>query len=215
MALITLEQLKARLDITDNSKDVDLQFIIDSNSLAIESYCQTKLEETVITDELYEGSGNTNSIVLNNINVSSIQKVEWKSASDDDNYETIYDVTDGTDTYNLALQSVEGVVKFNAYITAITGFDALTEQRKNAVRYPSVRITYTCGFSTIPKDLQNICLQMCMSEYKQDYAGEQTVKSEAIQDLKVSYDNSISTSSMLGLKPKYQMMLDQKYKRWF
>ena len=79
MALCTLSDLKSWLgiDTLDTSKDTILTMIINSVSKKYENYCGTKLEETTIVNELYEGSGNTNSLVLNNLNVSKVNKIEF------------------------------------------------------------------------------------------------------------------------------------------
>ena len=50
MALVSLDKINARLGFTtgdDPARDEELQFILDSNTEMLESYCETFLEENV------------------------------------------------------------------------------------------------------------------------------------------------------------------------
>lgn len=207
--LCTLEDVKSWLSITDNSKDAILTMIANAQSKAIENYCNTKLETSIITDELYEGSGNNNSIVLNNMNVQSIEKLEFLI---NDVWEEIYNPSTPLDTYNLTLDKENGIIKIDNFVPSKTAFDLLTSNPITPVNSKTVRISYTCGFETIPSDLAYVCIKMSARAYKREFGAELLVKSEEVIKSKVSYETNLSNSDSIFIAEEKQIL--DNYKKW-
>ena len=211
MALCTLSDLKSWLgiDTLDTSKDTILTMIINATSKKIEGYCGTKLEFTTVTDELLEGSGNTNSIILNNIFVNQVDKIEFLV---NEVWETVYDSTLLIDTHGLTLDKENGIIKLNTIIPSITQLDVLTMSRINNVKYPNIRVTYKCGFNPIPSDLMLVCLKQSARSFTNEVGGKLLVKKESVLGASEEYDTNLNNSFSLFMQDELNTLND--YKRW-
>ena len=215
MALCTLSDLKSWLgiDALDTSKDTILTMIINSVSKKYESYCGTKLEETTIVNELYEGSGNTNSLCLKNINVSKINKIEFLI---NDAWETIYEYKElpleTIDLYNLTLDNENGIIKLDTYIPSKNGYDVLTSNPNYTVKYPNVRVSYVCGFNPIPADLAFICMKSSARQYTREVGGSLQAKSESVFNAKTEFDTSNNSIEQSINSEETQVLND--YRKW-
>lgn len=215
MALCNLSDLKSWLgiDALDTSKDTMLTMIISSVSKKYESYCNTKLEETTIVNELYEGSGNTNSLVLNNLNISKVNKIEFLI---NDVWETVYeykelpDIT--IDTYGMNLDKYLGLIKMNCLIPSKNGFDVLTSNPNYMVKYPNVRVSYVCGFNPVPSDLAYICLKSSARQFTREVGGSLQAKSESVFNAKTDFDTSNNSIEQSISQEETQVLND--YRRW-
>ena len=214
MALCTLSDLKSWLgiDALDTSKDTILTMIINSVSKKYESYCNTKLEETTIVNELYEGSGNTNSLVLNNLNVSKVNKIEFLI---NDIWETVYeykelpDIT--IDTYGMTIENSLGLIKMNCLIPSKNGFDMLTSNPNYTVKYPNVRVSYVCGFNPVPSDLSFMCIKSSARQFTQEIGGKLLVQKEEVFNAKTWYETDLSKASVITNE---ETQVLNEYKRW-
>lgn len=214
MALCTLSDLKSWLgiDALDTSKDTILTMIINSVSKKYENYCGTKLEETTIVNELYEGSGNTNSLVLNNLNVSKVNKIEFLI---NDVWETVYeykelpDIT--IDTYGMTIENSLGLIKMNCLIPSKNGFDMLTSNPNYTVKYPNVRVSYVCGFNPIPSDLSFMCVKSSARQFTQEIGGKLLVQKEEVFNAKTWYETDLSKASVITNE---ETQVLNEYKRW-
>ena len=214
MALCNLSDLKSWLgiDALDTSKDTILTMIINSVSKKYENYCNTKLEETTIVNELYEGSGNTNSLVLNNLNVSKVNKIEFLI---NDVWETVYeykelpDIT--IDTYGMTIENSLGLIKMNCLIPSKNGFDMLTSNPNYTVKYPNVRISYVCGFNPIPSDLSFMCVKSSARQFTQEIGGKLLVQKEEVFNAKTWYETDLSKASVITNE---ETQVLNEYKRW-
>ena len=214
MALCNLSDLKSWLgiDALDTSKDTILTMIINSVSKKYESYCNTKLEETTIVNELYEGSGNTNSLVLNNLNVSKVNKIEFLI---NDVWETVYeykelpDIT--IDTYGMTIENSLGLIKMNCLIPSKNGFDMLTSNPNYTVKYPNVRVSYVCGFNPIPSDLSFMCIKSSARQFTQEIGGKLLVQKEEVFNAKTWYETDLSKASVITNE---ETQVLNAYKRW-
>ena len=215
MALCTLSDLKSWLgiDTLDTSKDTILTMIINSVSKKYENYCNTKLEETTIVNELYEGSGNTNSLVLNNLNVSKVNKIEFLI---NDVWETVYeykelpDIT--IDTYGMTIENSLGLIKMNCLIPSKNGFDMLTSNPNYTVKYPNVRVSYVCGFNPVPSDLSFMCIKSSARQYSREVGGSLQAKSESVFNAKTDFDTS-NNSIEQSINIEETQVLNN-YRRW-
>ena len=214
MALCTLSDLKSWLgiDALDTSKDTILTMIINSVSKKYENYCNTKLEETTIVNELYEGSGNTNSLVLNNLNVSKVNKIEFLI---NDVWETVYeykelpDIT--IDTYGMMIENSLGLIKMNCLIPSKNGFDMLTSNPNYTVKYPNVRVSYVCGFNPVPSDLSFMCIKSSARQFTQEIGGKLLVQKEEVFNAKTWYETDLSKASVITNE---ETQVLNEYKRW-
>ena len=214
MALCTLSDLKSWLgiDALDTSKDTILTMIINSVSKKYENYCNTKLEETTIVNELYEGSGNTNSLVLNNLNVSKVNKIEFLI---NDVWETVYeykelpDIT--IDTYGMTIENSLGLIKMNCLIPSKNGFDMLTSNPNYTVKYPNVRVSYVCGFNPVPSDLSFMCIKSSARQFTQEIGGKLLVQKEEVFNAKTWYETDLSKASVITNE---ETQVLNEYKRW-
>ena len=214
MALCTLSDLKSWLgiDALDTSKDTILTMIINSVSKKYENYCNTKLEETTIVNELYEGSGNTNNLVLNNLNVTKVNKIEFLI---NDVWETVYeykelpDIT--IDTYGMTIENSLGLIKMNCLIPSKNGFDMLTSNPNYTVKYPNVRVSYVCGFNPIPSDLSFMCVKSSARQFTQEIGGKLLVQKEEVFNAKTWYETDLSKASVITNE---ETQVLNEYKRW-
>ena len=214
MALCNLSDLKSWLgiDALDTSKDTILTMIINSVSKKYENYCNTKLEETTIVNELYEGSGNTNSLVLNNLNVSKVNKIEFLI---NDVWETVYeykelpDIT--IDTYGMTIENNLGLIKTNCLIPSKNGFDILTSNPDYTVKYPNVRVSYVCGFNLVPSDLSFMCIKSSARQFTQEIGGKLLVQKEEVFNAKTWYETDLSKASVITNE---ETQVLNEYKRW-
>lgn len=214
MALCTLSDLKSWLgiDALDTSKDTILTMIINSVSKKYENYCNTKLEETTIVNELYEGSGNTNSLVLNNLNVSKVNKIEFLI---NDIWETVYeykelpDIT--IDTYGMTIENNLGLIKMNCLIPSKNEYDLLTSNPDYTVKYPNVRVSYVCGFNPVPSDLSFMCVKSSARQFTQEIGGKLLVQKEEVFNAKTWYETDLSKASVITNE---ETQVLNEYKRW-
>ena len=214
MALCTLSDLKSWLgiDALDTSKDTILTMIINSVSKKYENYCNTKLEETTIVNELYEGSGNTNGLVLNNLNVTKVNKIEFLI---NDIWETVYeykelpDIT--IDTYGMTIENSLGLIKMNCLIPSKNGFDMLTSNPNYTVKYPNVRVSYVCGFNPVPSDLSFMCIKSSARQFTQEIGGKLLVQKEEVFNAKTWYETDLSKASVITNE---ETQVLNEYKRW-
>ena len=214
MALCTLSDLKSWLgiDALDTSKDTILTMIINSVSKKYENYCNTKLEETTIVNELYEGSGNTNSLVLNNLNVSKVNKIEFLI---NDIWETVYEYKELPDitinTYGMTIENSLGLIKMNCLIPSKNGFDMLTSNPNYTVKYPNVRVSYVCGFNPVPSDLSFMCIKSSARQFTQEIGGKLLVQKEEVFNAKTWYETDLSKASVITNE---ETQVLNEYKRW-
>jgi len=191
-ALITLQQLKDKLGITDTSQDDYLEFIINAISDDFEQYCDRVFREVTITD--YELVGNDRSkIVLPQRPITSIDSVYLNGClleeKVDDEYGGYFRVNQ-TD-------ADAGVVTRQAGWWAKTFVNnPLAQNRDYDKNNVNIKITYTGGYSTIPANLQMACLSECARQYDYEAGGYRNISSEKIQSVSQKFmDSDIDSST--------------------
>ncbi len=142
-ALIDYQTLKDYLGITDNSQQDFLIGLINRSTAMIEKYCQRRFKLTTYTEEEYDGTG-TCYLNLKNYPIVSI-------TSSQKNFGSVGD-TDWDDLESQFFKALNdtGQIYYSA------GF---------ARRVRAYRFTYSAGYSEIPDDLQEACLQLCSYIY--------------------------------------------------
>ena len=186
-ALTSLANLKEHLDIVDNESDTLLTNIINRSTDIIEKYCNgRRFKQTTYTNEEYDGTG-TNYINLKHYPVTTLSTYEK-------NYGTVGDTDwDGLegDFIKLISDSTQGpgqVFYQGGFLRGIRNY----------------RFTYIAGYSTIPNDLDEACLEL--SAYLYNNRKSSGLKSETLGEYSYTRDDSIgNVIKDLGL----DLVLDQ------
>jgi len=174
-ALVTLDNTKDFLSITDSGKDNLLKMLINQATDFIETYCQRRFASTVYTQEEYNGT-KSKILQLNQYLVIAFTLLEWNNAVDNtDNWSEI-------DADEYWVKDEEG------HITKTSLF---------AGGENNYRATYTAGYTDIPHDLQYACLSLVSEILNRRKA--KGISSESLGDHSVQFagatvkDNTIST----------------------
>jgi len=181
--LVTRDNLKTFLGITDSSKDALLDLLNDQVSAMVEKKCGRTFDETVYTDEEYDGTSEKK-LVLKQFPVTATTtfKLERNWATDNsDDWEEI-------DTDDYWVDNNEGIV------TKLTEFLAGKQ---------NYRATYSAGYGTIPYDLQYVVMQSIgLFLNKRRASG---LKSETLGDHTVVFEGIIAENDNL-----YNMISDYR-----
>ena len=176
MALITLARARQNGALA-NVSDADLQVLIDAASTYIELYCDRKFESSTATSEKHDGN-DLDYIFLKNNYVSSVTAL---TITEGDGTETTIDPTNvGIDnsTDNCRLYFDEDNSSSFAFFPR--GFQNIT-------------VTYQYGYSIIPADVQEACVQMVKNAYSQNTGGyNPAFSSERLGDYSYTLNNNLS-----------------------
>lgn len=146
-ALCSLADLKESLGITDTSKDSLLTRLINSSTAAIENYCGRHFTVTTYTNEEYDGTG-TNRLNLINYPVTALVLVERNLSVPGD--------PDWDELQSEFVKLVDNGTSGPGQVYYLGGF---FERTRN------FRVTYTAGFSPIPDDITDACIQLASYRY--------------------------------------------------
>lgn len=147
-ALTSLANLKEYLGITDNSKDNLLENIINRATDMIENYCDgRRFVSTLYTNEEYDGTGtffiNARNFPITALNAyernqGNVGDTDWESLQSD--FVKFIDGGQGPGQFYYKMGFIRGVRNY--------------------------RFTYTAGYTTVPYDLEEACLELCVYIYK-------------------------------------------------
>jgi len=147
-ALITLDNLKEVLGITDNTQNSLLTNIINRATDIIESYCgNRRFASTTYTNQEYDGTGTCfinarhypiTAMTAYEKNQGSAGTADWSTLQND--YIKYIDDGHGPGQFYYQMGFVRGVRNY--------------------------RFSYTAGYTTIPHDLEEACLEICVWIYK-------------------------------------------------
>lgn len=147
-ALTTLDHLKEVLGITTNTENTLLENIIDRSTDIIESYCNNRrFKSTVYANEEYDGT-NTRFINAKQYPITAVISYQENNGTagtpdwDDLQSDFVKYVDDG-----------QGPGQFFYDIGFVRGIR-------------NYRFSYTAGYTTIPYDLEEACLELCVWIYK-------------------------------------------------
>lgn len=147
--LTTLSNLKERLGITGTSDDAQLTNIIARASTMIEARLGRPILSATYTED-YDGTGG-HVLTLRKgpiQSVTSVSSLEWSSAT------TATATAVADDTYRVAGKADEGW-RLPGYIVA----DGWHWTRSIPREW---RVVYVAGFTTVPYDIENLCLDVCV-----------------------------------------------------
>lgn len=141
-ALTSLDNLKEVLGVTDNAQDALLTNLINRATDTIESYCGRRFASTAYTDEEYDGTG-TRYINAKQYPITALTAYEHNSGAS------------GTTDWN-TLQN-----DYIKYIDDGQGPGQFLYDQGFIRGIRNYRFTYTAGYTTIPYDLEQACLDLC------------------------------------------------------
>jgi len=151
MALITTAQLKSYLKITTNDLDTFLATLIDQAENEITYYVGTALGSSSKT-ALF--GGNSLSIrYMGKLLVTAISSLSYR-VTPLDSYVTISSID-----YTFYEENGLHWLHYDGIFTA--GYQ--------------YKVVYTSGYTTIPSDLQAVCLEMCAVKYRDSRQGQNTL----------------------------------------
>lgn len=170
-SLTTLANTKESLGIASGTTTDDelLKRLINSATQTIERYLGgRRLASTAYTNERYDGTG-TDKLKLRNWPVTAITDVQYMTGDYGtpkwESFDSDFYIVDTADGQNA------GVIRYSA-----GSFNAGVE---------NIQVSYTAGYTTIPFDIEEACIQIVSTMYKQRKA--RGIKSESLGDRSVTY----------------------------
>jgi len=193
-ALVSLEEAKEVLNITDNSAEKDrlIERLIDRTTSLLESYCDRKFKARDYTNEEYDGDG-TDYLLLDNYPVNSVDSLY-------DDTTRVFNSSSLVDEDNYVIYSEEGKIG----VVSITGSPGFYAQFSEGKR--NIRITYNAGYSSMPDDLKMIALEILIKKF-------QTYDSRRVGILSVGVHGDALTINLGDILPEHREILDRKYRR--
>lgn len=182
MALVTLARARQNAALASVS-DADLTVMINAASTYIEQYCDRKFESSTATSEKHDGN-DLDCIFLDNSQVTSINSLTITEG-------------DGTET-----SIGTGNVSFDNQTDNCRLF--FDENNSSSFAYfpwglQNITVTYQYGYSVIPADIQEACVQMVKNMYSQNSnANDPAFKSERLGDYQYTLNDGLSTGGSAG-----------------
>lgn len=158
MALATNTQVKDYLGVSGSTDDTLLTTLITRAQAMMERYCNRIFEEDTYTED---HSGGAATVQLKNTPVSAVTSVSSLDASGN---ATAYAATsyrfDG-DTGIITLTNDEDFY----FRDSVVGSSAL-EASSFPCGFKNIRVVYTGGYSSVPADLVQVCVEMAADLYQ-------------------------------------------------
>jgi len=203
-ALVTLDNTKTFLGISDHTKDDKIKLLINMATDYIESQTGRRYVSTVHTSEEYDGTG-TQQIQLKAFPVITFTSLEVNNASDNsESWSTISSSDYWVDTDTGIITRTSSFLDFD---DSEDGEETLSETifQRGKNKY---RATYTSGYSSIPYDLQFACMTL-VGQFLNTGAGS-GIKSESLGDHSITYQDVTELTS--GMKGGIVEDILQKYR---
>lgn len=192
-ALVTLDDTKTFLGITDNSKDAILTMMINMATDYIESQTGRRFVSSVNTYEKIDGTG-THQLRLKNFPIVTPPAVQlWENNTSDNT-----DSWSALDSNTFWVDAETGIItRTSAFLDFNEGEDeeTLSEVVFNRGKQ-KYRATYTSGYATVPYDLQFACMTMVGQLY--NTKGGSGIKSESLGDHSITYQDITEVTSGRG-----------------
>jgi hypothetical protein len=143
--LCTVDNVKSYIGINtiDSTEDALIETLIDAVSTMFVSYCGRGFESATYT-EYYSGNDYPNTVYTNNFPIITVSGIY-----DDTSW------TFGSDT----LISGSNYMVDDISITLLPGY-VFSAGKKN------IKVIYTAGYSTIPSDIKQACIEEAARKYK-------------------------------------------------
>jgi len=157
--------------------DADLQVLIDASSTYIERYCDRKFETATATDEKIDGN-DLDYVFLKNNYVTSITSLTITEGDGSETSITVSNVGFDNSRDKCRLYFDEDNSSSFGYFPR--GFNNIT-------------VTYVYGYTTVPADIQEACVQMTRNAYSQNIGGYNPAFSgEKLGDYSYTLNNTLS-----------------------
>jgi hypothetical protein len=174
-ALTTKADVKESLGIasSDTSKDNLIIRNINKATIAIENYCERRFKETTYTDELYNAT-QTDQLILKQRPITSLTTFSLSvrdTGLNSDSWNSI-------DTEQYFVDNASGIV------------DSLYRNFGNYKRY---KVTYSAGYTTIPEDLAEACVDLACYYIQNRGASNVGIVVKREGQREVRYDNKAAS----------------------
>lgn len=191
MSLASLTRAKRHSVFNGVSNEL-IQDLLDSASKLIINYCNREFDAATDTTETLDGDDQC-FLFLKRLPITSIKNITV--ALCDGTTDTI----DGTD---LTFNAQTGEVQFA--IDNDSGYDYFP------IGFQNIVVTYSGGYSTIPEDLQDACIQLAVG-MKEVCSGSTAIQSETIGDYSYTlnarqYGDSIISPSVRSILNCYRLI---------
>jgi hypothetical protein len=163
-AITTLAKVKTYLGITGTSDDVLLEMLIDNSSIYIENYCSRVFYKQEYED-IFNGDDFDDYVFIKNYPLIEVSKVEKLV---DDVWVEI-----GETGYSVDLEN--GVIYFDVAIPSGVN---------------NIKVYYEAGYTTIPLDLQLICMKMVAKLYNKRKS--EGVSTEGLGQSSITWEDFLS-----------------------
>lgn len=195
-ALVTLDNTKTFLGITNNEKDELLKMLINMATDYIESQTGRRFTSAVNTNEKIDGTG-TSQIKLKRFPIITPPEVLLyvnDTADNTDSWTAIDSNDFWVDTETGIITRTSSFLEFDE---SVENDEALSETvfTRGKEKY---KATYTSGYSTVPYDIQFACMSMVGNLLA---TGKATgIKSESLGDHSITYQDvsDIGSQSMFS-----------------
>lgn len=159
-ALITLEDYKLYKKLTKTDSDQELEFIINSVSNLVKTYCGHSIVDYFTTPkvEYFNTLASQHALLLNEWPVKEVLSVETY-------LENAFVLVDPSEYF--VDKQADTIFKRSGYWDE--GFGA-------------VKVTYTAGYETTPEDIQIACLDLVAHYFKEEYKDKKTLGSASIDN---------------------------------
>lgn len=178
--LVTLQQAKDYLEITDATHDALLQEFIDRLSAWVESYCGRTFAQAAYADELHDGDG-TSRLVVKQRPIVSV-------ASLFDDIDRQFGAGTQIDAEDFVVYPERGEIRLDGLVFA-QGLQ-------------NVKVTYTAGFSQIPLDLQQAVIELIADRFRNKE--HQGIRSTGIGAFRVDYDEAEIPAEVKSVLHRYR-----------
>jgi hypothetical protein len=187
--LFTLAELKSFLNYPDTSKDDELSRVVDAVSWFVNSFTGRKLLARDLT-EYYDGDG-TNKLYVDNYPInSSSSEIEVYVSTD---VPRDYSAGNKVDADNILIYDDEGLI-----VVLNTFFSAGAQ---------TVKVVYNGGYSTVPHDLKDACLQVASMLWKREKGSLHGLTT-------VSFQNGSATYEIEKAMPASARLILEDYRRY-
>jgi len=154
--MITLDELKQYMQISDSSQDAFLQTCADNAISTVNDFCGRDFRAASYTE--YISGKSTPIIKINNFPLSSVSLLQFYDSS-------IYD-------YSNIITGAGDTIGNSARLLSATGEIILLKGYLFPPGESNIKITYTGGYSSAPADIKGVCLEIAAVYYKNSYAGK-------------------------------------------
>lgn len=177
MALTTTAKVKAYLGITDSSEDTLIDDWILAAQAQIERYCNRVFDSASFT-EYFDGNLKQ-SVVVRNPPVTTLTSVSYRK--DNDEWTAYASTLHDFDANSGVVFFVTGGEE--AFLAGLEGRLPRFPQGKKGVR-----VVYTGGYSSIPADLSQACIEL-VAKIRGGNAAQRSARASGLQSESLGYES--------------------------